>query len=94
MQGRLSPPFEGRFQTFPVHEWRAEFPRAKEAGLTSIEWIYETFHEEENPVRSDKGIAKILIGLGKGQRKYDKRALIKSKEWNIKKQRLEKNKQI
>ena len=43
---------------------------------------------------NDKGIAKILIGLGKGQRKYDKRALIKSKEWNIKKQRLEKNKQI
>ena len=43
---------------------------------------------------NDKGFAKLLIGLGKGQRKYDKRALIKSKEWNIKKQRLEKNKQI
>ena len=43
---------------------------------------------------NDKGIAKLLIGLGKGQRKYDKRAVIKSKEWNIKKQRLEKNKQI
>ena len=43
---------------------------------------------------NDKGIAKLLIGLGKGKRKYDKRAVIKSKEWNIKKQRLEKNKQI
>ena len=41
---------------------------------------------------NDKGIAKLLIGLGKGKRKYDKRAVIKSKEWNIKKQRLEKNK--
>ena len=43
---------------------------------------------------NDKGIAKLLIGLGKGKRKYDKRVVIKSKEWNIKKQRLEKNKHI
>ncbi len=41
---------------------------------------------------NDKGIAKLSIGLGKGKRKYDKRAVIKSKEWNLKKQRLEKNK--
>ena len=43
---------------------------------------------------NDKGIAKLSIGLGKGKRKYDKRAVLKSKEWNIKKQRLEKNKHI
>ena len=43
---------------------------------------------------NDKGIAKLSIGLGKGKRKYDKRAAIKSKEWNIKKQRLEKNRHI
>ena len=43
---------------------------------------------------NDKGIAKLSIGLGKGKRKYDKRAVIKLKEWNIKKQRLEKNKHI
>ena len=43
---------------------------------------------------NDKGIAKLSIGLGKGKRKYDKRAAIKLKEWNIKKQRLEKNKHI
>ena len=41
---------------------------------------------------NEKGIAKLSIGLGKGMKKYDKRASIKSKEWNIKKQRLEKNK--
>jgi len=40
---------------------------------------------------NDKGLAKLTIGLGKGKKKYDKRATIKSKEWNIKKQRLEKN---
>ena len=43
---------------------------------------------------NEKGIAKLSIGLGKGKRKYDKRAAIKLKEWNIKKQRLEKNKHI
>ena len=43
---------------------------------------------------NDKGLAKLSIGLGKGKRKYDKRAVIKTKEWNIKKQRLEKNKHI
>jgi len=40
---------------------------------------------------NDKGLAKLTIGLGKGKKKYDKRATIKTKEWNIKKQRLEKN---
>lgn len=60
MQGRLNPPFEGRFQTFPAHDWRNEFPRAEEAGLASIEWIYETFHEEDNPVKHDAGIDEIL----------------------------------
>ena len=43
---------------------------------------------------NNRGIAKISIGIGKGKKKYDKRAIIKSKEWNIKKQRLEKNKEI
>ena len=41
---------------------------------------------------NNKGIAKLSIGLGKGKKKYDKRATIKAKEWKINKQRLEKNK--
>ena len=43
---------------------------------------------------NDKGFVKLTIGLGKGKKKYDKRSAIKSKEWAIKKQRLEKNKEI
>ena len=35
-----------------------------------------------------KGFAKITIGLAKGKKKHDKRATIKEKEWNIKKQRM------
>ena len=43
---------------------------------------------------NDKGLAKLSIGLGKGKKKYDKRAAIKTKEWGIQKQRLEKNREI
>ena len=43
---------------------------------------------------NDNGLAKLSIGLGKGKKKYDKRSAIKSKEWAIKKQRIEKNKEI
>ena len=40
---------------------------------------------------NDKGLAKLSIGLGKGLKKYDKRAIIKSKEWKNKKDKLLKN---
>ena len=40
---------------------------------------------------SDKGIAKLTCGIGKGKKKIDKRLLIKQRDWNIKKQRLLKN---
>lgn len=59
MQGRLLPPFEGRFQTFPAAGWREEFHRAKAAGLASIEWIYEVPHEADNPLRTDEGMAEM-----------------------------------
>mgnify|MGYP001302020777 CR=1 FL=1 len=40
---------------------------------------------------NEKGLVKLTIGLAKGKKKADKRAVIKDKEWNIKKQRLLKN---
>ena len=43
---------------------------------------------------NNRGIAKISIGIGKGKKKYDKRASIKANEWKINKQRLEKNRKI
>ncbi len=43
---------------------------------------------------NDKGLAKLSLGLGKGKKKYDKRSAIKSKEWALKKQKIEKNKEI
>ena len=43
---------------------------------------------------NSRGIAKLSIGIGKGKKKYDKRATIKTKEWQIKKKILEKNKKL
>jgi len=61
MQGRLLPPTEGLFQSFPRDRWEEEFPRAEQAGLYSIEWIYDRFGEEMNPLATDAGIEKIKL---------------------------------
>lgn len=57
MQGRLLPPFKGRFQAFPASGWEEEFPRAAAAGLACIEWIYEKPGEQQNPFRTSEGQA-------------------------------------
>jgi len=36
MQGRLSPPEDGRFQSFPRNSWRQEIARARDAGLSPL----------------------------------------------------------
>jgi hexulose-6-phosphate isomerase len=59
MQGRLGPPVEGRFQSFPLGRWRDEFAAAAEAELACIEWIFDTFGLEENPLCSDEGILQV-----------------------------------
>jgi hexulose-6-phosphate isomerase len=60
MQGRLAPPADGRFQAFPRAEWHEEFPRAREAGLEAIEWIYDSYGVGANPIETDEGINAIL----------------------------------
>lgn len=59
MQGRLLPPYEGRFQAFPATRWREELPLARDAGLACIEWIYEQPGEDLNPLRTDEGMAEL-----------------------------------
>ena len=56
MQGRLFPPVEGRFQCFPRDRWAEEFPRAAEAGMGCIEWIYDLYGADVNPLATDAGI--------------------------------------
>jgi L-ribulose-5-phosphate 3-epimerase len=59
MQGRLSPPEDGRFQSFPRYSWRQELSRAREAGLSYIEWIYDEYGASVNPIASEGGIAEL-----------------------------------
>lgn len=49
MQGRLSPPLDGRIQAFPKNSWRDEFPKAAACRLDLIEWIVEAEEWEKNP---------------------------------------------
>ena len=56
MQGRLAPPEDGRFQSFPRNSWRKEFARAREAGLDYIEWIHDEYGRSANPIFSEAGL--------------------------------------
>jgi L-ribulose-5-phosphate 3-epimerase len=59
MQGRLVPPEAGRFQSFPRSRWRDEFSFAAAAGLDTIEWIYDAYGEDVNPIVTDEGVREI-----------------------------------
>jgi L-ribulose-5-phosphate 3-epimerase len=60
MQGRLVPPENGHIQSFPRQRWRDEFDLAAKAGLNAIEWIFDVYGEEENPLAKDAGVAEML----------------------------------
>jgi len=56
MQGRLSPPEDGRFQSFPRDGWRDEFAKARAVGFDYIEWIHDDYGADANPVFTDDGL--------------------------------------
>jgi L-ribulose-5-phosphate 3-epimerase len=60
MQGRLVPPLDGRFQCFPRQNWADEFAFAATAGLDCIEWIYDQFGADVNPIATDDGVDSML----------------------------------
>lgn len=55
MQGRLSALVDGKIQAFPWDGWREEFPRAKELGLTRMEWTIDQERLRENPLTTEQG---------------------------------------
>uniref|UniRef100_Q025T7 Xylose isomerase domain protein TIM barrel n=1 Tax=Solibacter usitatus (strain Ellin6076) TaxID=234267 RepID=Q025T7_SOLUE len=61
MQGRLSPPEGGRIQFFPRLRWQDEFALAAEAGFDQIEWLYDEWGEQHNPLAGNEGTR--TIGL-------------------------------
>jgi L-ribulose-5-phosphate 3-epimerase len=50
MQARLGPPENGRSQVFPSSRWRGEFEAASFAGLNGIEWLYDPYGIDKNPL--------------------------------------------
>jgi len=50
MQGRLVPPEPGHFQAFPRDRWADEFGLAAQVPLSYIEWIYDLYGAEVNPL--------------------------------------------
>lgn len=60
MQGRLSALVDGKIQAFPWDEWRDEFHRAKELGLTRMEWTIDQERLRENPLMTEQGQQEIL----------------------------------
>jgi hexulose-6-phosphate isomerase len=59
MQGRLLPPAEGKIQCFPRDRWSEEFDLAAAAGLGAIEWIYDLYGADVNPITTDDGLKQI-----------------------------------
>lgn len=55
VQGRLSPPVDGKIQAFPADHWRDEFPQAAELEFTLIEWTLDQEGLHENPFNTAAG---------------------------------------
>lgn len=61
MQGRLLPPEPGRFQAFPRTRWEEEFGFAAQVPLSYIEWVYDLYGADVNPLTADIGKMQSLI---------------------------------
>jgi len=59
MQGRLIPPTDNRIQCFPRERWADEFELAARAGLDCIEWIYDLYGADANPLATDSSLEKL-----------------------------------
>jgi hexulose-6-phosphate isomerase len=59
MQGRLVPPTDNRIQCFPRLHWADEFELGANAGINCIEWIYDFYGADVNPIATDAGIAQM-----------------------------------
>ncbi len=59
MQGRMVPPTDDRIQCFPRERWADEFGLAAQAGLDCIEWIYDLYGADINPLATDAGLEKL-----------------------------------
>lgn len=59
MQGRLSPQYDGRYQSHPRGHWQGEFFIAKALGLNLIEFIVDSWYLDDNPLLTLEGVAEV-----------------------------------
>ncbi|MGU3537384.1 sugar phosphate isomerase/epimerase family protein [Methylobacterium sp. A54F] len=59
MQGRLSPPVDGKIQVFPKAHWHEEFPAAERLGLSLMEWTLDQEDLHGNPLMTGHGRSEI-----------------------------------
>ena len=59
MQGRLSPPVDGKIQAFPASCWQAEFETAKLNGFSLMEWTLDQDGLYQNPLLTTSGQVEI-----------------------------------
>jgi len=59
MQGRLSPLYDGRIQSFPWNHWQSEFRDASSIEISLIEWTLDQERLYENPLMTKKGVREI-----------------------------------
>lgn len=64
MQGRLSPPVDGKIQAFPARYWREEFLTGQRLGFARLEWTLDQEGLADNPLMTPAGRAEIE-GLAK-----------------------------
>jgi hexulose-6-phosphate isomerase len=60
MQGRLSPMYRNRIQSFPWNNWQNEFKLANELNLSEMEWTIDSYKFLENPILLDSGRKEIM----------------------------------
>lgn len=56
MEGRLVPPEDGRFQCFPRDQWESEFAHAAKVPFDYIEWVYDLYGHDVNPLGQREGV--------------------------------------
>ena len=58
MQGRLSPIYNNKIQSFPTYHWSNEFKKMKELNINSMECTLDHSGILKNPINTDNGIKK------------------------------------
>ena len=61
MQGRLTESKGRGIQFFPFEEWKEEFKKAQKIELDEIEWIFDYYNYQDNPLWTKEGRSGIIL---------------------------------